>query len=155
MALKYYELISYCRVSLGDLTTSPTYTDDTIFTVLRVTTGFLALMGYDKGFSTTFNGIDQDLTEKEKFLYGKAVAVLIRNPLALQTAVTAINIRTEEVSYSTEAGARMVADINASDLRELRTMMFQLSDPMVARRPDYGLQLPLGSSWSGTDVISD
>ncbi len=154
MATRFYELIDFVRVQVGDLDKS-VYTDDTLLTVLRVTTGFLALLGYDKSYTTDFNQISQDLSEKEKSLWGKAAAVLLRNPKALSTAADAISIRTEEVSYSTNVGASLIREITQADLQELRSMIFAQDDPMVARRPDYGLQLGLDSPYSGTDVISD
>ena len=156
---KFYQLIPAARVHLGDLTTSPTYSDDIILTVLRVTTGFLELMGYDKSYETDWNGFTSvTLSAKEQNLYGKAVAVLIRNPKALQTAATAVSVRTEEVSYSTETAGRLVQDIAATDIAELRSMIQTISGAdgiLVARRPDYGVQWGLDSDTYGTDPTSD
>ena len=152
---KYYEIVPHVRVHLGDLTKA-VYQDDTILTVLRVTTGFLALLGYDHGYTSDFNGVNIQMAEIEKALWGKAAAVLIRNPKALETAAGAVSVRTEEVSYSTNVGAQLVREVAQADLQELRAMIvFRLSEAMVARRPDYGVQLGKDSPYFGTDPISD
>lgn len=155
MATFLYEVVDFVRVHLADIVKPYKHEDDTILLALRVTTSFLALLGYEKSHTSDFNEITPTLSEKEKGLWGKAAAVLLRNPKALQLAAESISIRTEEVSYSTTVGAGLVKEITASDLNELRRMILQLSDALVARRPDFGLQLGKDSDYSGLDPVND
>lgn len=151
---QFYVLIPYCRVFLGD-TAKTTYADDTILEVLRVVPGFLEALGWDKNWTVTWNGIVADLTEREKVVVAKACAILLRYPKALETAATAVSVRTEEVAYSTETAGRLVRELSAADVQELRRMIVDATDVIVARPSAFGLQLGVGSPLFGADPVND
>lgn len=156
MATPHDELIRYARVFMGDVTPPYDFHDDVVLMAARVATGFIQNIGYDQGHTSSWTAVTPALTEKEKVLWAKAIQILVRNPKALDIAMEAVSVRTEEVSYSTEAGGRIAAQVAKDDLDTLRSMIYHAaSTTAVATRPDFGLQLGKSSAWRGLDPFDD
>lgn len=127
---KHWQILPFVRVFVGDLDGS-VHTDDVLVTVLQVTTAVLQILGYDKGHTSDPDGINPDLSEKEKALWGKCAAVLVQDPKAMQAAVDAVTVRTLGTTYSTEARARFVEATASEGFVQLRIMIRALGEPLV------------------------
>ncbi len=135
MATGYWEIIPFVRVFAGDLAAEK-YTDDTIRLVLAVTTGALAILGYDKSYTSDPDGVSANLTEKEKTLWGKAAATFLQDPDALKAALEAVSVRTLGTSYSTEARARFMEAASGRAFGQLKLMILAMSSPLVGTADD-------------------
>ena len=135
MGTPYWNILPCARGFAGDIAAEK-YTDDVIRTVLAVTTGALALLGYDKSYTSDPESVSASLTEKEKVLWGKCAAVLLQDPDALKAALEAVSVRTLGTSYSTEARARFMEAASGRAFGQLKMMVLAMSSPLVGTVDD-------------------
>ena len=124
----YWEIIPFVRGFLGDFDATK-YTDDTIINALRVTTGILALLGYDKDYKSDPSGVKTILNDKELALWGKAAATMLQDPEAMKAALEAVSVRTLGTSYSTEGRARLLEATTSRAFVSLRALILSMASP--------------------------
>lgn len=155
MPTPHARIVPLARVLLGDTTVPYVHQDELLLNASRLAAGFLASLQYDKGHTTSWDAISPDLTEKELFLWAKAVQILVNYPELVNTAVNASSIRTEEVQYSTETAGRISAVVAIDHINIIRSAILALTPSAVATRPDFGMQLGKASPFKGTDPFDD
>lgn len=138
MATPLWDILPYARVFAGDVAEDK-YADDTILAVLRVTTGVVQTLGYDKAHVADFSEVGPTLTEKEKVLWGKTAAVLLQDPDAMKAALEAVAVRSLGTSYSTEARARFMEAASSRAFAGLRAMIRAMSAPLVGELDDLDI----------------
>ena len=133
MSTKLHVLLDYARVALGDLAETK-YKDDTILSALRVTTDILAMLGYDKGYTSDPDSVSASLTGKEKALWGLCAANLLQDPEAQKAALEAVSVRTLGTSYSTEGKARFLEAASSTAWKKLMQAIRSSTPPFVSTR---------------------
>lgn len=129
------ELIAPLRIQLGDLTATPTYSDETLHLVLRNAVEALMWRWYDKYYLTTEGVVARNPNITWEWSSPPVIQHKDRRPIVLQASImiktgakfsesgNVASWRDDEISYSNIEAARQRSSTLDDDIKELEGLL--------------------------------
>lgn len=148
------ELIIPLRVQIGDIETTPTYSDELLHLILRQAVAALMTRWHDKYYVTNEGVICRNPNELWDWSSPPVIQHKDRRAIILQSSITikggkkfsessnAVTWKDEEISYSNVQSAKQISSTLGDDVKELNELF-----PVKLARSKYSRQYGWNNDW--------